>query len=326
MVSPRIQRWALMLATYNYTMTYKPGKDIPVADALSRLPTDEIQNNNTVPIPGETVMFLEHLDTTPVTSQRIATWTKRDTVLSQVLDMTRRGIFPQHPSDDLKPYVTRKNELSIQDDVLLWGNRVIIPPPGRQILLEELHQTHPGIVRMKSLARTIIWWPKMDADIESFVRSCDKCQVDRHAPARAPLHPWMFTDRPWSRLHIDYCGPISGKMLLVIVDSHSKWIEVHTSTVTIEHLRKTFSTHGIPDAIVSDNATCFCSEEFEHFCAMNGVKHITPAPYHPSSNGLAERAVQTVKEGIGRIDGGSLETRLCRFLFAYHITPQSTTN
>ena len=82
MVSPRIQRWALMLATYNYTMTYKPGKDIPVADALSRLPTDEIQNNNTVPIPGETVMFLEHLDTTPVTSQKIATWTKRDTVLS----------------------------------------------------------------------------------------------------------------------------------------------------------------------------------------------------------------------------------------------------
>ena len=57
MVSPRTQRWALMLATYNYTMTYKPGKDIPVADALSRLPTDEIQNNNTVPIPGETVMF-----------------------------------------------------------------------------------------------------------------------------------------------------------------------------------------------------------------------------------------------------------------------------
>ena len=145
-------------------MTYKPGKDIPVADALSRLPTDEIQNNNTVPIPGETVMFLEHLDTTPVTSQKIATWTKRDTVLSQVLDMTRRGIFPQHPSDDLKPYVTRKNDLSIQDDVLLWGNRVIIPPPERQILLEKLHQTHPGIVRMKSLARTIIWWPKMDAD------------------------------------------------------------------------------------------------------------------------------------------------------------------
>ena len=88
-----------MLATYKYTMTYKPGKDIPVADALSRLPTDEIQNHNTVPIPGETVMFLEHLNTTPVTSQRIATWTKRDTVLSQVLDMTRRLISHNiHPT------------------------------------------------------------------------------------------------------------------------------------------------------------------------------------------------------------------------------------
>ena len=107
----------------------------------------------------------------------------------------------------------------IQDDVLLWSNRVIIPSPGRQILLEQLRQTHPGIVRMKSLARTIIWWPKMDANNESRVRSCDKYKVDRHAPARAPLHPWMLTDRLLSRLHIDYCGPISEEMLLVVVNS-----------------------------------------------------------------------------------------------------------
>ena len=140
----------------------------------------------------------------------------------------------------------------------------------------------------------------MDSEIESCVQSCYTCQSSRHQPMKAPLHQWIFTDRPWSRLHIDYCGPISGKMLLVIIDSHSKWLEVHiasmaTSEISIEHLRRTFSTHGIPDTIVSDNASCFTSNEFIHFCKMNGIKHITSAPYHPSTNGMAERAVQTVK-------------------------------
>ena len=148
---------------------------------------------------------------------------------------------------------------------------------------------------------------------------------------KAPLHPWFFSDRPWSRLHIDYCGPLSGKMLLVIIDSHSKWLEVHISSmasseITIERLRRTFSTHGIPDTIVSDNANCFTSNEFIHFCIMNGIKHITSAPYHPSTNGMAERAVQTVKDGLKRLTCGTLERRLSRFLCTYRITPQTTTN
>ena len=117
----------------------------------------------------------------------------------------------------------------------------------------------------------------MDSEIESCVQSCHTCQSSRHQPMKAPLPPWIFTDRHWSRLHIDYCGPISGKMLLAIMDSHSKWLEIHiastaTSEITIEHLRRTFSTHGIPDTIVSDNASCFTSNEFIHFCKMNGIK------------------------------------------------------
>ena len=165
---------------------------------------------------------------------------------------------------------------------VLWGNRVIIPPAGKQTLLNELHQTHPGIVKMKSLARSVIWWSGMDSEIEYCVQSCYTCQS-----MKTPLHPWIFTDRPWSRLHIDYCGPLSGTMLLVIIDSHSKWLEIHIAS-------RTFSTHGIPDTIVSDNTSCFTSNEFIHFCKMNGIKHnyiITSAPYHPSTNGMAERDV-----------------------------------
>ncbi|KAI0231136.1 hypothetical protein LSAT2_018499, partial [Lamellibrachia satsuma] len=98
-----------------------------------------------------------------------------------------------------------------------------------------------------------------------------------------------------------------------------------TSAITISKLRQSFSTHGIPDVIVSDNATGFVSEEFQDFCRHNGIKHITSAPHHPASNGLAERAVGIVKEGVKRMHGGDLETKLARFLFDYRITPHSTT-
>ena len=85
-----------------------------------------------------------------------------------------------------------------------------------------------------------------------------------------------------------------------------------------------FSTHGIPDTIISDNASAFVSQEFQN-CCVNGIQHITSAPHHPASNGLAERGVGIVKEGVKRMEGGDLERKLTRFLFDYRITPHSTT-
>ena len=80
---------------------------------------------------------------------------------------------------------------------------------------------------MKSLVRTVIWWPGMDSEIESCVQSCHTCQSSCHQPMKAQLRPWIFTDKSWSLLRIDYYGQISGKMLLGIIDSHSKWLELH---------------------------------------------------------------------------------------------------
>ena len=71
---------------------------------------------------------------------------------------------------DLKPFFTRKLELSVVDGVILWGNRVVVPSPGRDLLLQELHACHPGIARMKTLARMFVWWPHLDSNIEAFVK------------------------------------------------------------------------------------------------------------------------------------------------------------
>ena len=143
------------------------------------------------------------------------------------------------------------------------------------------------------------------------------------------MQPWRWPTRPWTRLHVDYAGPLLGQMFLVI-DAHSKWIEVFsttsaTSSATITMLQSTFTHFGLPETIISDNESCFISEQFKLFLSHNGIKHVTSAPYHPSSSGLAERAVQILKTGLKKNTTGSLHTRIARILLVYRSTPHSTT-
>ena len=183
---------------------------------------------------------------------------------------------------------------------------------------------------MKSLARSYVWWPKIYQDLESKVKSCTQCQINQNMPQPAPLHPWEWPDRPWSRLHLDFAGPFMGQMFLIMVDAHSKWIAAHimsniTAPITIDKLRAVLAVHGLPETVVTDNGTSFTSELLCEFMQQNGIHPIRTAPFHPASNGLAERAVQTVKEGLKRMTGDSLSTRLSRFLFKYRLTPRNTT-
>ena len=189
---------------------------------------------------------------------------------------------------------------------VLWGDRVIIPIAERLVIIAELHTGHPGMTKMKAVARSYLWWPGMDNDLEEAVRACERCQKHVKAPPRAPLHPWLWPKRQWSRIHVDYAGPFMGRMFLVIVDAFSKWLDVYatqsaTTEVTLEKLKTSFAIHGIPERLVSDNGTCFTSSECRTFCESQRIIHTKLAPYHPSSSGLAERAVQTVKDGLRKL-------------------------
>ena len=208
----------------------------------------------------------------------------------------------------------------------------MVPTQGQKAVLKELHETHLGASKMKAVARSYIWWPKMDADIEEVARKCPNCQQNTSDPAKAPLHQWEWPAQPWCRLHLDFAGPYLGRMILVLVDAHSKWLDVQimdtiTSEKTIARLPSIFATHGLPQQIVTDNAPTFTSQQFEKFTRQNGIKYTFSAPYHPSSNGLAERAVQTFKQALRQMQGerGSISEKLSKFLFKYRITPHSTT-
>ena len=327
MASARIQRWALTLSAYDYHIKYKAGLDNANADLLSRLPLPATPC--VIPEPGETVLLMETLDSSAVTSAQIRTWTNGDPVLARVRDMVLQG-WVHNNDKEYAPYQAHQSELTVLNGCVLRGNRVIVPPVGRAKMFDELHESHPGMCKMKSLARSYVWWPGIDHDVEEKVRACNVCQQTRPQNPPVTIHPWEWPKRPWSRLHLDYAGPISGKMFLVLIDAYSKWLDVKvvnsaTSSATIEHLRSIFSVQGLPETIVTDNGTVFTSAEFENFTKLNGIRHIRTAPYHPASNGQAERAVKIFKEYLKKSSKDSLETQISRFLFRYRITPHSTT-
>ena len=207
------------------------------------------------PVPGDIVHLLETINTSPIDATKIKLWTARDPVLSQVLLFVLQGWPSEVDEEALKPYFSRREKLSVHAGCLLWGARVIVPPQGRDEVLNILHNTHPGIVKMKSLARSYVWWPKMDTNLEEKVKRCATCQRYQKTPPCSPLHPWEWPSRPWSRVHIDYAGPFMGKMFLLIVDAHSKWMDIDcvdsaSSSVTIDKMRSTFASHGLPDCRV----------------------------------------------------------------------------
>nr|XP_050045684.1 uncharacterized protein K02A2.6-like [Dermacentor andersoni] len=227
--------------------------------------------------------------------------------------------------------IPRRLQIGVHQGCLMYGLRVVIPPPLREAVLDELHLGHPGIVRSKELARSYVWWPSIDAYLETKVRSCQACQEQRNDPVKAPLHPWSWPTAPWRRIHLDFAGPFRGTMLLVVVDAHSKWPEVFvmrstTSERTVACLRELFCRFGVPETVVSDNGPQLVSEEFKAFMRSVGARHVVSAPYHPSTNGLAERFVQTLKSALRKSSPGeSIDETLQNFLLAYRNTPHPTT-
>ena len=160
----------------------------------------------------------------------------------------------------------------------------------------------------------------MDKAIENVAQACLPCQAVKASPPAAPLHPWLWPNSPWNRIHMDFAGPFQGRMFFIVVGAHSKWPEVvemitTTTADTLKALRKMFAQYGLPEQIVSDNGPQFVSAEFATFAKKNGIKHIRCAPYHPSSNGLAELFVQTFKRAMkaSEKDGRSPSHRLAEF-------------
>ena len=338
----RLTRWSLILQEYDYEIEYRPTSKHGNADMLSRLPlsdskthVSDIKNKGSKNVGNEQAIYNIQIGCLPVTDVEIRDETKKDPILIQVMKCicdNRWEKASTKKGHDLYPYYMRRNELFSVSGILLWGLRVIVPKSLEGHILKELHSEHPGIVRMKALSRVHVWFPGIDLKIEKLVKECKNCQEAANEPPRARPHPWQWPSGPMDRIHLDYFGPFLGQNCLLMVDSFSKWGDVDIvpragTRGVIKVLRSWFSRYGLPNQIVSDNGPQFVSKEFKSFCKRNGIVHITVPRYHQSSNGEAERFVQTVKKGLKRSQTKRVDFRenLENFMFAQRNTPSPVT-
>ena len=324
-VSARLKRWALRLSQFDFTLEYIKGKDNVNGDFLSRLP---LEDTSKVDEPYELIFVIKHLNSLPVTCHDIKRHTDEDKILFKIKSYLING-FPSSPDPELKEFNNIINEISLVHGCLMFRNRVIIPKSIRNKVLNCFHENHPGISAMKNLTRALIWYPGLDTDVGNICKQCKICQNLQNKPPQNNTVEWPMPEKKWSRIHVDHFF-YENKIFFVAVDALTKYIECKivnntSSAATIKALREIFSNNGLPHVLVSDNASSFCSSEFKQFLSQNNIEHMTPPPYSPQSNGLAERSVRTLKSLLKKNASGDIHTRLCNILLYYRSTPHSIT-
>jgi len=321
----RCQRMLMRLMRYNLTAEYVPGKQLVVADTLSRSPVKR-EEEDTCPANLEQDVFA-HVNSvrvswnvTDVKLDKLRQATQTDIQLATVLDYIRLG-WPEYKEDcklAAREYYGIKDELSEYEGLVTRGGRIVIPWSYREEMLERIHDGHQGIQKCRERANQSIWWPGMGQSIKDMVGKCKHCREKRPTQMKEPLIASALPDYPFQKIGVDLCET-KGKTFMVVVDYYSRYIEIArlgktTSDVVVEQLKMIFARVGIPEIVISDNGPQFSSSEFKSFSQKWNFVHVTSSPHFPQSNGEAERAVQTAKTLIQQDD-------LQLALLTYRATP-----
>lgn len=227
--------------------------------------------------------------------------TMNDETAISLMEMLQKG-WPDAKSQvppKLRVFWDQRDELSTYNGIIMRGDLIYIPESKRQDVLKNLHKSHMGMVKTKQLARDTLYWPSMNSQIDDMISKCSTCLSRQNQPPREPMMIHPIPSRPWSKVSSDLFE-LNGRHFLVLVDYYSNFIEVEnlqslTSKSIIQHMKRIIARHGIMDTLITDNGPQYKSQEFAEFTELYGIQHITSSPLRPQSNGLAEKAVQTIK-------------------------------
>lgn len=323
----RIERWLLRIQGYKFRVIYRSGKN-NIADPLSRLlpvNPDWVSENDAYE--KNLILFVKELTPRALLLADIRREIQNDPELQTLRDELRADRIPSN-----KVFSHIKDELGVVDDVHIRGSRLIIPAPLRDRTLQNAHEGHPGIVKMRDRLRSKVWWPKMDYQAEHFVKSCDACQKVSKAITQEECHRRTLPDGPWQDLAIDFKDLPDGSYLCVVVDYFSRYIEVAilksiTSKSTCDFLDEIFARHGFPYSITSDQGPQFTSQEFAEYCTENGICHYTTFAYWPQANGEVERQNRSLQKiiQIAQLQKSNWRKELLNYLLMYRSTAHSVT-
>ena len=330
--SAKFIRWLERLSQFDYDIKYVKGEENVLADFLSRLPLDKQPTTN-----DENELSINVLTTnTGISITDLQNQTERDDVLNIVYKYTHdKWPLKNSISTTLMPYFILRDELYIENRMLMRDDRIVVPASLHNHLLTMVHEGHPGIVRMKRQLRKLYWWPGMDKQVEHYVKNCVPCNDSEksHKTVKAPPQPIPVPDKKWSKLAIDITGPFANapqhqRFIVVLIDYTTSFPEVLltgdiTSQRLITWIKSVFARFGNPDVLVSDNASNFTSDEFTQFLRSRDILHQPVPVYNPERNGKVESFNKFLKHGIQTFGAAhkKFNDGIEELLFNYRSTP-----
>ena len=299
----RLQRMLLQLQKYDLDVVYKKGREMLVADTLSRAVVnseESLATVNALRSVSECEPTLT-LNVRPDNCARIKEAVAKDPAMQRLKEFIELG-WPEHRAhccEIVRAYFNVRDELSSVDGLLYKGHRLIIPKSLRPEMLRIGHEGHVGQEGMLRRMREAIYWPGMSTDAKAMVSQCDSCLTHTDTLPKEEMISHEVTGRPWSKVGMDLFE-LDHRRFLLCVDYFSNFIEIArlksiTAASIIHSTSDIFARHGVPDVVMSDNGKQFDCQEFKEFALQWGFDHQTSSPHFPKSNGKAENAVKTVK-------------------------------
>ena len=301
----RLQSMMLTLQRYSFTVEYREGSSLLIADTLSRAPLPETTHGH---LHDELVYRVEFEDNNPelsnfqdATIQEIRTEASTDPEQIALRTFVETG-WPNDKASVpvlIHPYWSVRHELTIHDGLLFKQDRVVIPSSLRSNILRKLHTAHRGTEFTLRHARSCVFWPGINSQIEDMCKNCTTCVQHVRQHPREPLKPYPVPTLPWQLVSQDLFA-LNGSAYLITVDHYSDFSELDRlpsiqSSSVIQATKQHFSRHGVPHTLITDNGAQFTSEAFKAFAEKYKFKHITSSPYWSQSNGRAEAAVKSAK-------------------------------
>ena len=233
--------------------------------------------------------------------------------------------------NEIQKYWTFREELTIEDGLILKGMRIVIPDKKREEILKQIHEGHLGLYKCQMRAKETVYWLGINEQLEQLILNCQLClkysrSKDKINPHKALGHE--VSPVPWSKLATDIFH-YELQPYLVIVDYNSRILIVRklksmSAQHIAEHFKSIFSEYGWPHTLVNDNGPCYTAKTFTNLMKEYAVNHITSSPHYPQSNGLAEKFIQIVKNLFYKAcDEG---TDIHKYLMIYHNTPLASTS
>ena len=331
----RIERWVLRLMPYDFNVVYWPGSK-NVADPLSRLSARKVCET-AARLTSKAEAYVRFVALNAVPRAMSAREIEKISVDDQELGIIRRCI--KTGNFDIpgisKSYKLISGELCVVGNLVLRGNRIVIPSRLRPHVIKLAHDGHVGIVGTKRNLRTKVWWPSIDSDVEQYIKACHECQLVGKPSAPEPVLSTELPKAPWLEVAVDHFGPFghSSQYLLVVIDYYSRYLECipvksTNASTTIKALDEIFQVHGIPQNLKSDSGPAFISDDFRKFCENLGIKHSRGTPKWPQGNGLVENSMKSIKKRlqIAVTTGSHWGTELQKYLFSYRNTPHPATD